>query len=352
MEKQVILFVDDEKKVLSSLKRLFRGEPYRVLTANSGSEALALIEAGEKPAVVVSDQRMPKMNGAKLLQRISDALPDTVRILLTGYSDIEAAMDAVNKGGIYRYMQKPWEDEDLLLVIRGAVQHYQLTGENRRLTRQLKKKNRELKRFNATLEQQVEQRTEALRKTYEKNLALTEVLKVKVRELEGRDRIQQHLLAVHPLEETLQTVAEVVAEVVEGDGVHIHLLNKESGQLEEGVSIGANDRGRQRDKFQQRIFAKVIEEGEAVRLKKKKVRLEGETRNLVPFAAVPILRGSECLGIIEVEKEQGLKASEVGSVLSFALQAAVAICDSQLRDDIPELQGGLDEVLEQISDLA
>lgn len=156
-----LLLVDDEANILSSLRRLFRPEGYRLLTAESGDEALELI-AAEPVDLVVSDMRMPGMNGAQLLARIREAWPETVRILLTGYADIASTIDAINKGEIYRYVAKPWDDNDLRLLVREALEGRRLRRENQRLNEMLAAQNEQLRQFNSELEAKVKARTQAL----------------------------------------------------------------------------------------------------------------------------------------------------------------------------------------------
>ena len=119
---QDILVVDDEIDNLDLLKRTFRRE-YNVHTANSAQEALRLLEDQEF-AVIVSDQRMPEMTGVELLQRAREKYPFTIRILLTGYTDINALVDAINMGHVYRYVTKPWSREEIVMTVKRAVEHY------------------------------------------------------------------------------------------------------------------------------------------------------------------------------------------------------------------------------------
>jgi diguanylate cyclase (GGDEF)-like protein/PAS domain S-box-containing protein len=109
---RTLLLVDDEPRILSSLKRLFRREGYQVLTANSASEALELL-ALNRIQVIISDQRMPVMTGIELLSRVKDLYPDTIRIVLSGYSEIETVTEAINRGAIWKYFTKPWEEDKL-----------------------------------------------------------------------------------------------------------------------------------------------------------------------------------------------------------------------------------------------
>lgn len=154
-----ILFVDDEKNVLQSLKRLFLDEDYTVTTANSGEEALELLKSNPNVGLIVSDQRMPGLTGVDFLEKAKQISPDSLRILLTGYADINAVADAINRGGAYRYITKPWKDDELLQIIAEAAGRYSLTKENQRLQAIINKQNAELKDWNSQLEYFVQQQT-------------------------------------------------------------------------------------------------------------------------------------------------------------------------------------------------
>jgi CheY-like chemotaxis protein len=116
-----ILFVDDEVNVLNALRRLFHDERYSTYFAASGAEGLKILQE-HAVDLIISDMRMPEMNGAEFLTQVVMQWPDTIRILLTGYSDIQSTIDAVNKGRIYYYCSKPWNDEDLKLLVRNALE--------------------------------------------------------------------------------------------------------------------------------------------------------------------------------------------------------------------------------------
>ena len=118
-----LLFVDDEMANVRLLERLFRHD-YNCLTASSAEEALELLDQHEV-AVIITDQRMPSMTGVELLKRSADRRPHMVRILLTGYTDLEALVEAVNCGLVYMYVSKPWNNDDLKLRVSRAVQHYE-----------------------------------------------------------------------------------------------------------------------------------------------------------------------------------------------------------------------------------
>jgi putative nucleotidyltransferase with HDIG domain len=156
-----ILCVDDEPSILSALKRVFRPHGYTTFTATSGHEGLALLEK-EPVDVVISDMRMPEMDGAQFLEQVFNHWPATKRILLTGYADAAATIAAINLGKIWRYVAKPWNDDELVLTVQQALAHRQLLEENGRLTELTRQQNEELRQLNAGLEQKVAERTAQL----------------------------------------------------------------------------------------------------------------------------------------------------------------------------------------------
>ena len=156
-----LLLVDDEPSILSALRRLLRPIGYRIHTAESGRAGLAILEQ-EAVDLVISDMRMPEMDGAKFLEQVRRRWPATTRILLTGYADVTSTIEAINRGEIYRYVSKPWDDNDLTLVVRDALESARLRNENTRLLALTRTQNEELKEFNLRLEDKVQQRTAEL----------------------------------------------------------------------------------------------------------------------------------------------------------------------------------------------
>lgn len=142
--KPTILCVDDEVDNVDALERLFRRK-YNVLRATSGQEALSVLASHHEPiALLLTDQRMPAMTGVELLEKSLASHPETVRILLTGYTDLESVIGAVNKGQIFRYLTKPWDPVDLANTVDRAVERFEIGEE-------LKRKNVELERANTEL---------------------------------------------------------------------------------------------------------------------------------------------------------------------------------------------------------
>src|SRR5206468_2227027 len=143
------LLVDDEPDILRAFTFNY-GDDFEVLTAGSGAQGLSLLETHE-PAVIVADQRMPAMSGTEFLERSMAIRPDAVRIILTGYTDIDAIIQAINRSRIYRYVTKPWESEELRLTLRRAVETFHLVRENGRLVEELRRANERLAAENAYL---------------------------------------------------------------------------------------------------------------------------------------------------------------------------------------------------------
>lgn len=138
-----ILFVDDEPNVLASLRRVFRRENYNLLFAENAEEALALLEK-QPVELVVSDYLMPGMNGSQLLARVRESWPDTLRIMLTGQAGTEAVMGSVKDGAVYRFILKPWNDDDLRLTIALALEQFELLRRNRSLQEKNNQQHRDL----------------------------------------------------------------------------------------------------------------------------------------------------------------------------------------------------------------
>ncbi len=144
-----ILVVDDEPDILRAFE-LSYGDDFTILTADGGTRALDILTA-EDVSVIVSDQRMPSMDGSEFLERSMDVRPNAVRIVLTGYTDIDALVRAVNRSRIYRYLAKPWDDEEMRAALTRAIELFRLTRENARLVEELRRANERLAAENAYL---------------------------------------------------------------------------------------------------------------------------------------------------------------------------------------------------------
>lgn len=153
-----LLVVDDDAGILATMARLFRRDGYPLVLARSGKEGLERL-AGDAVGVIVADQRMLDMDGCEFFRRARELRPDSVRIVLTGYTDLTSVTEAVNRGAIFKFLTKPWEDDDLREAVREAFQLHRVTSENTRLARELHAANAALTRWNDELERRVADKT-------------------------------------------------------------------------------------------------------------------------------------------------------------------------------------------------
>lgn len=211
-----IMLVDDEVSIVRALQRLFRREGYKIMTATSGPEGLnTLRNAQDLVALIISDQRMPGMSGAQFLEKAREIFPNSIRFLLTGYSDVEAIIEAVNRGEIHRYLTKPWNDNDLLLQVKQGLEQYDLLLENKRLLVLTRKQNARLNELNKNLEQKVEMRT---REIIKKNKQLTLLNKELENNLFNTVRAFTSLTNIH-------------TPVLAGHGRRVSMLAREMAQV-------------------------------------------------------------------------------------------------------------------------
>jgi DNA-binding NtrC family response regulator len=138
MDKSNILIVDDMSNVLSSLERQFLDEPYHIFFADNGEKALEILDE-IACKVVISDIKMPRMDGFELLAKVKELYPDIVRVVLSGHFDVKLILDMVNMGGIDRYLMKPWDFENMRAIINQCIELYDLRKEVYALRKKVKK---------------------------------------------------------------------------------------------------------------------------------------------------------------------------------------------------------------------
>ena len=170
-QKHSILIVDDEDSILNAFRRILADGDYEIHTASNGLEGLNKLHTAQRPySLIISDQKIPMMSGVQFFTQAKDIFPDAVRILLTGYADTAAVIDAINNGGVHLYFTKPWHEDELLLHIKQSFSKVEILQENKRLIELIKNKNDELLKLNKTLEKRTKDKTDDL-------LAQTEKLK-------------------------------------------------------------------------------------------------------------------------------------------------------------------------------
>ena len=187
MQPHTVLFVDDEPNILRAIQRTLRNEQMTVLTASSAEEALNLLGHTEVHAVV-SDQEMPGTNGVELLSRVRDHHPATIRMMLTGFTAMDVAVDAINRGEIFRLITKPWNEEELKSILRQAFDHYDLKLEIRRLNQVTRSQNFSLQDMNKSLEAKVRERTRQLdEKNHELKTAYIQTIRALAEAIDAKD---------------------------------------------------------------------------------------------------------------------------------------------------------------------
>lgn len=223
-----LLVIDDEPAILSSLRRQFR-KNYQVHIANSAEEGMKLMKE-HSIQVIISDQRMPGMSGSDFFDQVKHDYPDATRLLLTGYADIQAVIEAINDGNIYRYITKPWDPTELDTIVREAFERHNLIVNNKKLMDQLQEANR-------TLENRVKKRTAALRKINKEKDYMIGMVAHDLRGPLGNiktcyDLITDDITDTPAIEQYLEIIDEVVEK-------SLHLINDlldvsaiETGQLE------------------------------------------------------------------------------------------------------------------------
>ena len=156
-----LLLIDDEPNIIRALRRLFFDEDYQVYSASSGEAGLEILRSAEVD-LIIADYRMSGMNGIEFFCHARQVQPDALRIILSGYAEIRILTEAINEGHIYRFIFKPWNDEELKSTVQLALEQQRLRLENRGLAIELQRKNEQLHDFNRQLELQVQQRTREL----------------------------------------------------------------------------------------------------------------------------------------------------------------------------------------------
>ncbi len=347
-----ILFVDDNKVILKSLQNLFADEAYILHFAKDGPGALDLLADGLQPAVIVTDQEMPGMSGAEFLHEAKKIRPEAMRMMLTGYSDFKAAMDAVNHSGIFRLILKPWDNDDLKQAVDDAVHYYKVRLDNNALQDELQEKNETLTNFNEHLERLVAERTRDLEEVYIRVSNLTVELQQKVSELEGHDRINKQLLTIARLEDTLQTILEVVCEVVDGELSMVYGPQGEDNALGLLAVVGYGDFGdglQSKDVVGDYDIDLNFTYGVYTTHKAVIVNSGHATHDLYSCAFIPVLKDGKCLAVLEVRKSgeaDNLSEDNLKTIEQYLPHVAIAIADSMVEKDLPAWEAELDDVLQ------
>lgn len=183
MAKYKVLFVDDEENTLAALKRVFyRESDIEIITAAGPQEAVKIISS-KNIDLVMSDEKMPKISGTQLIQLLKVKYPNIIRMILTGYANVSSVISAINRGDVYRYLTKPWDEDELKIIIRQALEYGELKKKNEEMNEKIKHQNKELMVLNTNLEERVKERTEQLNKVLKGLKSLNEALKENFQEM-------------------------------------------------------------------------------------------------------------------------------------------------------------------------
>ncbi len=344
MSRHKILFVDDEQNILRTLKRLFIDSDYEIFTASSGIEAIGLLDK-ENFSLILSDYRMPEMNGVEFLMIAKEKTPDTIRMILTGFADVSVAISAINEGEIYKFCEKPWEGESLKVQVKRAIEHHELVSERKELLERIKVQNEELKDLNQNLEQKVDDKTHELKKAYKD-------LQLKVKELEGRDTILQYLLTIHTFDEIINLILEVLGSLNLYDKILIYVTDTDKNKMvpkagitvEEGESLFLKD---EIGHFPELPVLKIAKDDRSI--------LEGTSPlNKINEHSIylPIEKDRKCLGALLVDNSQSkkkLELTELKTLSGFTSLAALAINEQVVSDSLPDIHSQIDDFLGELS---
>ncbi|MDD5434000.1 MAG: response regulator [Nitrospira sp.] len=166
MGSYTLLFVDDETSILSSLYRVFRKEGYEILKSDNPADALKILK-DKKVHLILSDYRMPEMDGVAFMHEAMKIQPDAIRIILSGYAESSVIISAINNGGIFKFLTKPWDDDLLKVEVRHALERYELEDTNTKLIEDVKRRNEILKNVNQLLSEKVDEIQESVISTIE-----------------------------------------------------------------------------------------------------------------------------------------------------------------------------------------
>ncbi|MBT6625739.1 MAG: response regulator [Gemmatimonadetes bacterium] len=323
IQRRTILCVDDDDEILRELRQLLSQDGHDVLLATSGPQGLEIL-AKHDVALIISNQTMPGMVGSRFLEESREVAPDAIRIMLTGHTDSDTAIQAINEGGIHRYLTKPWDDRQLRMTVFEHLRTHAAQERTRDLLAQLQEKNQQLERFNADLEMLVVERSKELF--------------YRVRELEGRDRLARFMMTVHSLEEPLDHLLSVVGETLEAQAVEIHLTDADPSRVTWPVHAVPLDSS---------VTTSLLDKARA---QGKSVLTHMEDAYM---CAAPILRDEEILAVIILSGSGNVDHAheEVKILAGLALAAAVAIHEAREGYDVGGWRDALDDALSRVDDL-
>ena len=342
MDRFTLLFVDDEKNILSSLRRVFSDTDYEILTAESGRQGLQLVKEREV-ALVLSDYRMPELNGIDFLKQVKKISPSTTRIILTGYADMEVILSAINEGHVYKFIMKPWRVEDLKLEVQKGVERYKLEKEREVLIEKIERQNQQLKQWNETLERRIEEKTRKIKK-------MNEMLEKKVSELQARDKVLEFLLEVHPLEKSLELILNEIMALSSVHKLAVYLVDP--GKKTIKPEFGVIRKGKKRAVLSSKELAGCPSLPALPPEKPDRKYYSGcskDTRLSDYSIYIPFEKQNQCLGFLlldNTETSEPVKEEDIKLAAGFASLTAIAVNDFMVTSSTSDIKKVIQEILE------
>jgi FixJ family two-component response regulator len=298
------LFVDDEQNVLSAVKRMFFDQDYDLFFALSGQEGLSIL-AKHPASVIVSDMQMPVMNGVEFLERSQRICPDAIRIVFSGHADLTAIMEVINKGGIWRYIAKPWDDNDVRVTIKNAFEIYDRNIERKKLLEELREKNELLETMNEQLELKIQERTV---------------------QIEAQNKMLKMILEWNNLGSILAECCKIIKVTIQTDAVYVcSTFNEEIfSSRDSAVPPAVSDLAKKTSRVRERLIREY-------------------------YALIPLCKGENVFGAIIVENVNGIDEALVSYTESnFAPVVAIALSQQKTLKEVPDLMKNIDSIIQNI----
>jgi len=344
MEKNKLLFVDDEENVIKSLTRLFQDEGYDIYTAPDGIKGIKLIDEHEF-SLILSDYRMPEMDGVEFLKLAKAKSPDTVRMILTGFADVDVAISAINEGEVYKFAEKPWKNENLKVQVKRAVEYYELIKERKELLEKIKRQNEKLKEWNINLEKKVEEKTKELKKAYSE-------LQLRNKELKGRDKILQFLLEIHPLEESMEVVLTEIMDIVPVNKLAVYVFDQGTKTLK--PQFGMIQKGKKRETLSSKDLQLLpaLPKPTFQEMDEKYYKGFSEANKIGDYSAfIPLEKQHDVVGLLlldNTETRTPLNDFDLKTAADFASLTAIVINDYLVMSSSTNLENTIQDILQRL----
>lgn len=300
-----ILFVDDEKNILSSIKRSFLDDANEFLTAGSGAEGLEILKNTDV-SVIISDMRMPEMDGAEFLKEANKIRPDATRMVLSGYADRVSIMDAINQGEIWRYITKPWDDNDLKIAVKNAIEFYVDRIKIKSLLSKLEEKNKQLENINKNLELEVQKRTF---------------------EIEKRSKLLDMMMGDLSINDIMNEACQIIAKITKATETYIYSPILDSIAKNTNLEIPASIE----------IFGK-------------KIIQHGKVINEDQYSlGIPLLKGETILAALIIKNSQIDDEEKIlKKVEKFSNLISLALFNHKTINEAPSVLDNLDKIIGDI----